>query len=113
MKTLLTTATAFLILGMAVSAQTRKIAFESHGGNAENFSMDIFDEESDFGLPANKTGYSIDTVIRTTDAKIIYVKKVYNKPWGDTTNNWKYVGAQRDTILSDSGTGAIKKENAD
>jgi len=101
MKILLSTATVFLFFNLAVSAQTRKIAFESHSGNAEYFSADIFNEESDFGLPANKTSYAVDSIIKLKPSRYVVVKKVYNKPWADTSKNWNYVGSQHDTLTYD------------
>jgi hypothetical protein len=105
MKNLFTTATAFLFLTLAVSAQTRKIAFESHGGNAENFALDPFNEESDFGLPANKTSYSVDSIIKLNPSRYVVVKRMYNKPWSDSSNNWKYLSSFHDTLTYDLNSG--------
>jgi hypothetical protein len=105
MKNLFTTAATILLLNLAVSAQTRKIAFESHGGNAEYFAVDPFNEDSDFGLPANKTSYSVDSVIKLNPSRYVVVKKMYNKPWSDSSNNWKYLSSFHDTLTYDLNTG--------
>jgi hypothetical protein len=101
MKIFLSAATVFLFINLAVSAQTRKIAFESHSGSAEYFSADVFNEESDFGLPANKTSYAVDSIIKLEPSRYVVVKKVYNKPWTDTSKNWNYAGSQHDTLTYD------------
>jgi hypothetical protein len=88
-------------------AQTKKIAFESHSGNPDNFNLtlnnEIFDNgESDFGLPANKTAYKLDSVIFISDTVSVLVSKEYSRPWSAISGSQdKLVGTKKDTIYND------------
>jgi hypothetical protein len=88
-------------------AQTKKIAFESHSGNLENFNTALTDElfdngESDYGLPANKKAYKLDSVIFVSDSVSIMVSKEYSRPWSATSDSMdKFVGLKKDTIYND------------
>ena len=93
--------------GVSLHAQTQKIAFESHSGNPGNFkiAMDIelFDrDESDFGLPANKTAHKLDSVIFISDTVSVLVSKTYTRPWSATSDSLdKLVGQRKDTLYND------------
>ncbi|HEY6064143.1 MAG TPA: hypothetical protein VIV35_11070 [Chitinophagaceae bacterium] len=95
------------LVSTALPAQTKKIAFESHSGNLENFSIalgnELFDKgESDYGLPANKTAYKLDSVIFISDTVSILVSKAYTRPWSAKSDSLdKLVGVKKDTIYND------------
>lgn len=95
------------LIATSATAQTKKIAFESHSGNMENFSIamtnEFFDsDESNFGLPADKKAYKLDSVIFVSDTVSILVSKEYSRPWGATSDSEdKLVGIKKDTIYND------------
>jgi len=95
------------LVSTTLAAQTKKIAFESHSGNMENFSLalnnELFDNgESDFGLPASKTAYKLDSVIFISDTVSVLVSKTYSRPWSATSDSMdKLVGKRKDTVYND------------
>ena len=95
------------LFSTALPAQTKKIAFESHSGSPENFNIalgnELFDNgESDYGLPANKKTYKLDSVIFISDTVSILVSKEYTRPWSATSDSLdKLVGVKKDTIYND------------
>ena len=95
------------LVGTTLSAQTKKIAFESHSGNLENFNMalgnELFDNgESDYGLPASKKAYKLDSVIFISDTVSILVSKEYIRPWDAKSDSLdKLVGVKKDTMYND------------
>ena len=101
----------FIILLCFVSinmlAQTKQIAFESHSGSPENFKVALtnvlFDsDESNFGLPANKEAYKIDSLIFISDSVAIIVSKKYSRPWSATSDSLdNFVGIKKDTVYND------------
>jgi hypothetical protein len=98
---------ALSLVSTSLLAQTKKIAFESHSGNMENFNIaltnELFDNgESDFGLPANKKAYKLDSVIFISDTVSVLVSKEYTRPWSATSDSQdKLVGVKKDTIYND------------
>lgn len=88
-------------------AQTKKIAFESHSGNPDNFNIsltnDLFDnDESNFGLPANKTAYKLDSVIFISDSVSVLVSKEYKRSWSATSDSQDvFVRLKKDTVYND------------
>ena len=95
------------LISATLPAQTKKIAFESHSGNMENFNSapgnELFDKgESDFGLPASKTAYKLDSVIFISDTISVLVSKEYTRPWGAKSDSLdKLIGVKKDTIYND------------
>jgi hypothetical protein len=95
------------LISTTLLAQTKKIAFESHSGNPGNFDIslthDLFDNgESDFGLPANKTAYKLDSVIFISDTVSVLVSKKYSRPWSATSDSMdKFSGIKKDTVFND------------
>src|SRR5690348_4790748 len=70
------------LIAFSANAQTKKIAYESHSGNPEYFvsTLDdgLFDNgDSDFGLPASKSKYKIDSVIYVNDTTTVLIYKEY------------------------------------
>ncbi len=106
MKTLFLATTTFLLLGTAGFSQTKKIAFESHSGNAENFSIalsnELFDsEESDFGLPPNKTVDKVYQVTFLNDSVSVIEVKQYERPWKAKSDSMdKFVANRKDTLFN-------------
>jgi hypothetical protein len=95
------------LISTTLSAQTKKIAFESHSGNLENFNIALtnvlFDNgESDYGLPASKPAYKLDSVIFISDTVSILVSKEYIRPWTEKSDSKdKFVGVKKDTVHND------------
>jgi hypothetical protein len=95
------------LISTTLSAQTKKIAFESHSGNMENFNLamnnELFDKgESDYGLPANKKAYKLDSVIFISDTVSVLVSKEYTRPWSAKSDSQDtLVGVKKDTIYND------------
>lgn len=95
------------LISTTLPAQTKKIAFESHSGNMENFNIamtnELFDNgESDYGLPASKKAYKLDSVIFISDSVSVLVSKEYKRPWGATSDSLDtLVGVKKDTIYND------------
>src|SRR5258706_8985460 len=98
---------ALSIVSATLQAQTKKIAFESHSGNLENFNStagnEIFDNgESDYGLPANKKAYKLDSVIFVSDNVSVLVSKEYKRPWSATSDSQDvFVAIKKDTVYND------------
>jgi hypothetical protein len=98
---------ALSLVSTTLFAQTKKIAFESHSGSPENFSIapgnELFDKgESDFGLPPNKTAYKLDSVIFISDTVSVLVSKEYSRPWSAKPGSEdKLVGQRKDTLYND------------
>lgn len=94
------------LAGFSLSAQTKKIAFESHSGDPNNFSIalnnEFFDnEESDYGLPSSKSKYKLDSVIYLTDSTALLVSKEYKAPWeAKDDSQFKFVGTRADTVYN-------------
>lgn len=95
------------LLGTTISAQTQKIAFESHSGDPKNFEMAmssaLFDkEESDFGLPVPKDvkTYKLDSVIYVSDTSTVLVTKEYSRLFTDPKDSAKFVRALKDTVYN-------------
>jgi len=95
------------LLGSTLSAQTKKIAFESHSGDPKNFEMamtsDLFDkEESDYGLPVPKEvkTYKLDSVIYISDNSTVLVTKEYSRLFTDPKDSAKYVKTSKDTVYN-------------
>lgn len=97
----------YSLFSTALLAQTKKIAFESHSGNMANFNIaltnDLFDsDESDYGLPANKTAYKLDSVIFVSDSVSVLVSKEYKRPWSATSDSLDvFVKVKKDTVYND------------
>lgn len=97
----------FSLFCTALPAQTKKIAFESHSGNPDNFNIalvnELFDNgESDYGLPANKKAYKLDSVIFISDSVSVLVSKEYSRPWDAKSDSQdKFIGVKKDTIYND------------
>jgi len=97
----------FILFSTTLFAQTKKIAFESHSGNPENFNSatgnELFDNgESDFGLPASKKAYKLDSVIFISDTVSVLVSKEYIRPWDAKSDSLdKLVGVKKDTMYND------------
>lgn len=95
------------LISTTLPAQTKKIAFESHSGNMENFNIaltnELFDNgESDYGLPANKKAYKLDSVIFISDTVSVLVSKEYTRPWSAKSDSQDtLVGVKKDTIYND------------
>jgi len=95
------------LFSTVLPAQTKKIAFESHSGNPENFNFalthEFFDSEgSDFGLPPDKKSYKLDSVIFISDTVSILVSKEYSRPWNEKSDSKdKLIGVKKDTIYND------------
>ncbi|HMK26419.1 MAG TPA: hypothetical protein VK483_10340 [Chitinophagaceae bacterium] len=107
MKTRHLLVAVLVLFGTALQAQTKKIAFESHSGSPENFNIalgnEIFDnDESDYGLPPDKSAYKLDRVILISDSVSVLVSKEYKRPWGATSDSAdKFVQVKRDTVYND------------
>jgi hypothetical protein len=97
---------AILILtGGSLIAQTKEIAFKSHSGNMNNFSIalgsDLFDSgESNFGLPADKKTYQLDSVIFISDSASVMVIKEYRRPFNEPEKSAKLWGVKKDTVYN-------------
>ncbi|NOT51831.1 MAG: hypothetical protein HOP10_11210 [Chitinophagaceae bacterium] len=83
MKTLFLAASAIFLLHAAGYSQTKKIAFKSHSGNVENFSIalanELFDNGSNFGMaptPEIKNA-QLDSVIFVSDSLAYLVTSQY------------------------------------
>ena len=88
-----------------LTAQTKEIAFKSHSGDMKNFRVAMDDklfgaDESNFGLPPNVTSYSLDSVIYLSENKVLLVKTVYKREYGEPKDSDRVVRTQRDTISS-------------
>ncbi len=89
-------------------AQTKKIAFESHSGNPENFNIaltnDLFDSDnSNFGLPVPndiKT-YKLDSVIYVSDTVSVIVIREYRRPADQPRDSAKLWRVGKDTLHND------------
>lgn len=107
--------TLISLSSLAASAQTKEIAFESHSGNPDNFKVsltnEVFDnDESDFGLPAYKTVYKLDSVIFLSDSQAVLVGKKYQRDWNDSTSKSdKMMGATKDTM---NISGSLSRKNS-
>ena len=98
-------APVFSLLCTVLLAQTKKIAFESHSGNPENFNIALANDligESDYGLPPDKKTYKLDSVIFISDNVSVLVSKEYKRPWDAKSDSLdKFIGIKKDTIFND------------
>ncbi len=95
------------LLSTTLSAQTKKIAFESHSGSREHFDIAItnseFDgEESDFGLPPSKDikTYKLDSVIFVSDTLAVVVKNEYSRLFSQPKDSAKFVRMVKDSVYN-------------
>jgi len=77
---------SFICAFAKLNAQTKKIAFESHSGSAENFNIALSNnffetDDSNFGLPSHKNVYKIEKIIFISDSQSVLVSKVYDRPF--------------------------------
>jgi hypothetical protein len=97
---------ALFLVASATSAQTRKIAFESHSGSAENYKIAIdqhlFDiKESDFGLPPKEIKtYRLDSVIYVSGSTSIVVTSEYSRAFSDPADSNKFTRKMHDTLMN-------------
>lgn len=96
-----------LVVGTAdTAAQTKKIAFESHSGNAAYFNLtlnnDFFESDaSNFGLPAHKNVHKIQKIIFLTDSQTVLVSEIFDRPFSATNDSSDiFVKNQKDTLLN-------------
>ena len=94
------------LISTTLLAQTKKIAFESHSGNPDNFNIaltnELFDiDESDFGIPSHSSMYDLRKIIFISDSVTVIVGKRYLKPWGAADSLFKFVGNMSDTLYND------------
>lgn len=100
--------------GLSLSAQTKKIAFESHSGDPNNFHIALTNEffdngESDYGLPSHKSKYKLDSVVYLNDSTALLVSKEYQAPWEAKADSlFKFIRVRADTIYN---TGLFNKKN--
>jgi hypothetical protein len=85
MRTLFLAAISFFLLSADGSSQTKKIAFKSHSGNAENYSIalsnELFDNGSNFGvgIQSEIRNAQLDSVIFVSDSLTYLVTSEYCK----------------------------------
>jgi len=77
---------SFICAFAKLNAQTKKIAFESHSGSAENFNIALSNnffetDDSNFGLLSHKNVYKIEKIIFISDSQSVLVSKVYDRPF--------------------------------
>lgn len=94
------------LISTNLPAQTKEIAFESHSGKMENFNIalnnELFDSgESNFGLPAEKKTYRLDSVIYLSDSASVLVTREYRQPLNGKENSAKLWGVKKDTLYKD------------
>ena len=95
----------FIFTSSSLLAQTKEIAFKSHSGNMDNFSIaltnELFDNgESNFGLPADKRTYKLDSVIFISDSASVMVTKEYRRPYNEPEDSSKLWGVKKDTVYN-------------
>lgn len=80
--------TSFILASISLQAQTKKIAFKSHSGSAENFATaladNLFDmENSDFGAAPERTirTAQLDSVIYVSDSISYLVTTTWCTEW--------------------------------
>lgn len=96
----------FSIISTCLLAQTKEIAFKSHSGNMTNFNIALTNElfdggESNFGLPADKKTYQLDSVIYISDSSAVIIKREYRQPYNEPKKVPKLWGVRKDTVYSD------------
>lgn len=96
----------FSLISTSLLAQTKEIAFKSHSGNMENFTIalnnELFDsEQSNFGLPEEKKTYRLDSVIYLSDSVSVLVTTEYRQPFNGKENSAKRWGMKKDTLYKD------------
>lgn len=94
--------------GGSLIAQTKEIAFKSHSGNMNNFSIalgsELFDSgESNFGLPApsDLKTYRLDSVIYVSDTVSVIVIKEYRRQRLQPKDSAKLWRTGKDTLYND------------
>jgi len=109
MKQMLTS--CLLLISVAVLAQTKKIAFKSHSGNTENFSLalenGLFDmDNSNFGHAPQREVVTaqLDSVIYVSDTMAILVTSEYctrtNRSTSKPVSNPNLWKAGRETVYN-------------
>ncbi|MCY7311024.1 MAG: hypothetical protein LH619_09610 [Chitinophagaceae bacterium] len=98
----------FLLSCSSLMAQTKEIAFKSHSGNMNNFSIalgsELFDSgESNFGLPAptDLKTYKLDSVIYVSDTVSVIVIKEYRRQPLQPKDSAKLWRTGKDTLYND------------
>lgn len=104
-KQLLVTATAFFCGLLCMYGQTKKIAFESHSGNASHWRIALTDEffgsdESNFGLPSHGYIYEVKKITFLSDTATVVEKRVFEKKYGAPDSTAKFTANRRDTLYN-------------
>lgn len=101
------TVVVLCLMSTALSAQTKRLAFLSQGGDPAEFerliNTDYFNsEKSDFGLPVPKEvkTYKLDSVIYVSDNSTILVTKEYQRLFTDPKDSAKFVRVSKDTVFN-------------
>ncbi|MGC4099856.1 hypothetical protein [Ferruginibacter sp.] len=97
----------FLAFTASCFAQTKLIAFKSHSGNISNFNStlnnELFDDEaSNFGGPAFKWTYKLDSVIHISPEKSLLVQRIYQRYYTEPIDSNKLARMARDTVYNDA-----------
>lgn len=95
----------FILTSSSLLAQTKEIAFKSHSGNMDNFSIalgsEMFDGgESNFGLPSDKKTYKLDSVIFVSDSVSVIVVKEFHRPFDAPEESAKLWKVKKDTVYN-------------
>ncbi|MGG9963625.1 hypothetical protein [Ferruginibacter sp. SUN106] len=94
------------ILTTSSFAQTKAIAFKSHSGNMNNFSIALehglfSNEESNFGLPSSIKTYRLDSVIYVSEEVSVIVYRFYNRRFNEPKDSAKFIRSYKDSLFND------------
>jgi hypothetical protein len=101
----------FIILFCSTSitalSQTKLIAFKSHSGNMENFTValnsELFDSEgSNFGIPSYVNSFRLDSVIYISPSLSIVVQTVFTRRFGKPEDSARIEKTQRKKVHNET-----------
>jgi hypothetical protein len=86
-------------------AQTKAIAFKSHSGNMNNFSIALEsnffgNEESNFGLPSSIKTYRLDSVIYVSDTVSVIVYRFYSRQFNEPKDSARFIRSSKDSLFN-------------
>ncbi len=108
MKIQLTAALAAFFLASTLHAQTREIAFESHGGSPDHYALIDRDEitgaeDAGYGLPVPEMvkTYKLDSVVFISESVSVIYKKEYSRLKTDPKDSARFTKIVVDSLFND------------
>jgi hypothetical protein len=94
------------VITLSSFAQTKAIAFKSHSGNMNNFSVALEsnffgNEESNFGLPSSIKTYRLDSVIYVSETVSVIVYRFYSRQFNEPKDAAKFIRNYKDSLFND------------